>query len=247
MNETHRVLWPGFGIPKDLVPKHTKLKDFNEVEQKVWLRQNSIRTSVLFSLLVWALSSKRRTLGDRRKARNLMEELLMKLLLARNGLKLKLRRIGSPVWAEFHLPTTQLLAPGAVWPAALALKAQLRDAWDLARLQKEPRVATSFDSPGLMDFIFFSFDNAPSETWRMCQPLAQSLVAQICFAVDANVLSLGASKGLDAAAAFRTRAQYRTHRQSQAAEAAFSMWTGKDDGTKPKLKDDTWTQEYVAS
>ena len=138
-----------------------------------------------------------------------------------NGVKLMLRRIGSVTWAEFHLPTTQLLIQEQIWPAAIELKSKLRDAWDLSRLSKQPCVKTSFEKPSLADFLMFAFDSGNTESFRFCQPLAQSLMAQICFAVDGNVKALGVAREVDAKSGFRNQAQCQNFRQLEAEKAAL--------------------------
>lgn len=183
---------------------------------------------MMIAFLAWAMSQNKRSANDRARAKNFLGLLLSKLASTLGGdAVVKVRKSGSQTWNNVVLRPTLLLDGSAVWPLAAGIRNSLRDEWNWARRNERRAglIESSFDTPSIMDYIMYGVD-AENRQHSFCEPMALSLLSQLCKIIDENASQLGDASKLQAAIAFKKGKDFVAHTRSQMCDAALSMWSG---------------------
>ena len=192
IQDVHRQLWPGHGLPQILVSKHESKED--TAGQGVFLKHKSMPTSFAVSWLAWAVSNSKRMPPDRLRSQQFLRRLLTHVLAVAGTLRFNILRVGDRNASLAEVQVTSLndqLNARALWTQAV--HRSLQTTWNRKRLDENHPLESSDDRPSFIDVIIFGLDPKcqPANLWL--KPLASTILAQTASWMDDNIARLAVS------------------------------------------------------
>ena len=189
VTDFHHSLFPGVAVPNEPCSKHAKSTaagDDANAGGGFYLERRCIATSMLVAWVAYGIAYANRMPADRKRARQLLRGLLMKLLVTVSRIRLLLPTSGfENHWCEAFVSIDgKVAARDCYSPAVLAA---IRIQWEHYRLQG--LLDSHLENPLLLDVICFALypDNAQG---NLLKPLSFSLLAQFTKVFDEHPISM---------------------------------------------------------
>ena len=224
--EMHRHLWPGYDIPKVLVPKTARAA--RDAEQKLWLSNNAMRTSFMMSFVIWAATHPNRKLPDRKQGLDVFRWLCLKLAQTAPAVKLHVHKHGANSAIEVPLESSLLLEGSSIWPTERHLRESVEREWNFMRTSNawSSLIQSAFNKPCLVDLVAYAF--ARQKQGYLCHSCVLSMITQIADAIDQNLMAMATPLDRARNRSFRTGRLLRAHQREQLCLTAMEMWRKED-------------------
>lgn len=184
-NEMHSILWPGWSIPCVTTSRFANKNKMAAGSSEDALQGTCLPTSLLISILVWAVSNAKRSSEDRFGSGKNFLKLLLRMAATLGNLKLRFPRIDSNEWSTVAVDLSFQVKHDQLWPTDPAKLSVLNSLWDAACQNDLSSVASNFQRPGLGEFILFALD--PSILVPGIVPVAHCILTQLAAILDARI------------------------------------------------------------
>ena len=229
VEEMHRRLWPGWEVPTFAVSKSTPFarRADRQAEQKWWLPQTALPTSLVVAYLTWGMSHWKRASQDRMVCARNVQKLLSVLACSLSTFDLRLYQLGSSPrrWRTVTVDSTLVLPP-VMWPDG-GNQTVLAASWWVCFNREDHNIQSSFDRPFLADFLLFCLEptNASQEQVPDQVSLALCILTQIAQLLDEHAAQLSRTReSIHRSRGVASKALWRHEAKDKALDIATRLW-----------------------